>query len=246
MTVLLLPGNPIGMLHLVRTCIGDLLDLLYPRLCAACGCQHPPEGSALCIACQIDLPRTDYHLFRENPLTRRFTGRFALETATSMFYYVKDTPVQDMLHRIKYQGRKEAAWSLGQHYGRELRTSGLYETIDMVVPVPLHPHREHQRGYNQSAWWGRGLSEGLGVESNERGLVRVRKTESQTNKSRQDRLLNTREAFVVRKPSRLKGRHILLVDDVMTTGATLEACALPLLTLPGVRISIATLAVAQD
>lgn len=232
--------------HLIRTYIGDILDLLYPRLCAACGHQHPPQGFALCIECQIDMPRTDYHLFLENPLTRRFTGRFTLETATSMFYFVKDTPVQDMLHRIKYLGRKEAAWALGRQYGYEISTSGLYQSVDVVVPVPLHPHREHQRGYNQSAWWGRGLSEGLGVVNIERGLARIRKTDSQTNKSRQARLLNTQDAFVVRKPSRLKGRHILLVDDVMTTGATLEACALPLLGLPGVRVSIATIAIAQD
>lgn len=234
------------MIRLARTYIGDLLDLLYPRLCAACGQQHPPDGSALCIGCEIDLPRTDYHLFMENPVTRRFTGRFALETATAMFYFVKDTPVQDMLHRIKYLGRKEAAWALGRQYGREIKSSALYQTVDVVIPVPLHPHREHQRGYNQSAWWGRGLSEGLGVEHIERALARVRQTESQTNKSRQARLLNTQDAFVVRKPSRLKGCHILLVDDVMTTGATLEACALPLLEIPGVRISIATLAIAQD
>ena len=102
------------MIRLVRTYVGDLLDLLYPRLCAACGEQHPPDGAALCIGCQMDLPRTDYHMFTENPLTRRFTGRFDLVTATSMFYFVKGTPVQEMLHRIKYLGRKEAAWALGR------------------------------------------------------------------------------------------------------------------------------------
>ncbi len=179
-------------------------------------------------------------------MTRRLTGRFAFEAATAMFYFVKDTPVQYLLHRIKYQGRKEAALHLGRHYGRELKELPGYTTIDLVIPVPLHPTREHQRGYNQSAWLARGLAEGLGVPVHERGLSRVRKTETQTHKSRQQRLDNTVGAFVVQEQRRITGKHILLVDDVMTTGATLEACALSLLQLTDIKLSIVTLAIAQD
>ncbi|MCF8237944.1 MAG: ComF family protein [Saprospiraceae bacterium] len=222
------------------------LDLLYPRLCAACGIHHPIRDAALCVSCQLELPRTDYHLFEENPITRRLMGRFPLQSATSMFYFVKDTPIQHLLHRIKYLGRKEAAWSLGRQYGRELRELEPYAKIDLVIPVPLHPSREHQRGYNQSAWLARGLAEGLDRPVRERALSRARKTETQTHKSRQERLFNTEGAFLVREPRRIIGKHVLLVDDVMTTGATLEACALPLLQAEGVQLSIVTLAIAQD
>lgn len=143
-------------------------------------------------------------------------------------------------------GRKEAALYLGRHYGRELKELPGFSTIELVVPVPLHPTREHQRGYNQSAWLARGLAEGLDVAVSERALSRVRRTETQTHKTRQERLHNTNGAFVVKKARQIQGRHLLLVDDVMTTGATLEACAIPLLEYPNVKISIVTLAIAQD
>lgn len=224
----------------------DLLDLLYPRLCAACGVRHPTRDAALCVTCHLELPRTDYHLFAENPITRRLTGRFPLQSATAMFYFVKDTPIQHLMHRIKYLGRKEAALALGREYGRVLRGQEEYGRIDLIIPVPLHPTREHQRGYNQSAWLARGLAEGMDLPVRERAIARTRRTETQTHKTRQERLSNTDGAFVVREPRRIRGRHVLLVDDVMTTGATLEACALPLLQLNEVKLSIATLAIAQD
>ena len=230
----------------IMTYVEDLLDLLYPRLCSACGVRHPTRDSALCVTCQFELPRTDFHHYPDNPMTRRLKGRFAFISATAMFYFVKDTSVQHLLHRIKYLGRKEAALYLGRHYGRELKELPGYSTIELVVPVPLHSIREHQRGYNQSAWFAKGLAEGLNVSVSERALSRVRRTETQTHKSRQERLHNTEGAFVVSKGRHIRGRHLLLVDDVMTTGATLEACAIPLLQLPDVTISIVTLAIAQD
>lgn len=234
------------MLSHIRNVADDLLNLLYPRLCAACGIRHPSRDAALCVTCQFDLPRTDYHLFHDNPITRRLAGRFSLETATAMFYFVKDASVQHLLHRIKYMGRKEAALHLGRQYGRELKEIADYCKVQLVVPVPLHPSREHQRGYNQSAWFARGLAEGLDIPVRERALARIRKTETQTNKSRQERLHNTEGAFVVRHPGLIKGQHLLLVDDVMTTGATLEACAIPLLQIQDVKLTIVTLAIAQD
>lgn len=234
------------MFRLIRSAIDDLSDLVYPRLCAGCGIQHPVPPSALCAGCQLDLPRTDYHLHKENPMTRMIRGRFPFDRASAMFYFTKDSGVQHLMHRIKYLGRKEAAWSLGRAYGRDLRASGGYAEIRLVIPVPLHPVREHERGYNQSAWFGRGIAEGLGVDPLDRALERVRRTETQTHKSRMERLANTEGAFRVRQIRACRGKHVLLVDDVMTTGATLEACALPLLEIPGVRVSLATLAIATD
>lgn len=224
----------------------DLLGLVYPRLCAACGKEHPLRGQCLCISCRLTLPLTDYHTVPANGMQRRLEGRFPIEGATAMFYFLKDSPVQELLHRIKYGGQKEAARDLGRHYGYLLREQALYQSVEAIVPVPLHPRREHQRGFNQSAWFGRGLAEAMEVTCLEKALVRIKATRTQTAMNRQARLDNMEGAFHIERPAEISGRHILLVDDVMTTGATLEGCARLLLDLPGVRISLATLAIAQE
>jgi ComF family protein len=224
----------------------DLLGLVYPRLCAACGKEQPARGQCLCLSCRFTLPRTDYHQVLTNGMAARLTGRFSFEAATAMFYFLKDSPVQDMLHRIKYHGNRQAAYDLGRSYGPELKGQPGFVALAGVVPVPLHPRREHQRGFNQSAWFGKGLAEGLGVPLFEKSLLRRRYTLTQTAMKRQERLANIEGAFELRQPDRLKDLHLLLVDDVMTTGATLEACATVLLSVPGVRLSLATIAIAQD
>lgn len=224
----------------------DLLGLVYPRLCAACGREHPARGQCLCLSCRFLLPYTDYHEVPGNDMALRLRGRFPFEAATAMFYFLKDSPVQEMLHRIKYQGHFQAAYDLGRSYGPMLRAQPGFSGLEGVVPVPLHPRREHQRGFNQSAWFGRGLSEALGVPLWEKQLIRRRNTRTQTAMGRQDRLRNIEGAFDLHQPERLQNRHLLLVDDVMTTGATLESCATVLLGVPGVRLSLATIAIARD
>lgn len=179
-------------------------------------------------------------------MAMRMKGRFPFVAATSMLYFVKDSPVQHLLHRIKYQGQQQAGVDLGKMYGAELRVQESWKDIEVIIPVPLHPSRLHQRGYNQSACFARGLGESMQCKVLENGLQRVRATDTQTHMNRQERLKNTDQAFKVKMPEVLKNKHVLLVDDVMTTGATLEACVIPLLDLEGVRVSLATLAIAQD
>ncbi|MBP6183933.1 MAG: ComF family protein [Saprospiraceae bacterium] len=224
----------------------DMLGLVYPRLCAACGKEQVPRTSCLCISCRLQLPFTDYHLVPENGMTLRLKGRFPIVAATALLYFVKDSPVQDLLHRIKYQGQQQAAVDLGKLYGSMLKEQALWQHIDFIIPVPLHPSRMHHRGFNQSAAFARGLGETMSCKVLENGLKRTRATATQTHMNRRERLDNTSNAFVVTKPEILIGKHLLLVDDVMTTGATLEACAIPLLALEGVHISLATIAIAQE
>ncbi len=234
-----------GMNWLIETA-GDMVGLIYPRLCAACGKEQPTRTDCLCISCQFILPFTDYHKVPENGMALRIKGRFPIVAATAMLYFVKDSPVQDLLHRIKYQGQQKAGVDLGKLYGNQLKDQPIFRDIDVIIPVPLHPSREHQRGYNQSACFARGLGEAMHCIVLENGLRRRRATETQTHMNRRERLINTENAFEVQKPEYIIGKHILLVDDVMTTGATLEACALPLLEQQGVRISLVTIAIAQE
>lgn len=229
-----------------REWVDDLLGLVYPRLCAACGSAQPLGGHCLCLRCEWDLPRTDFHRIADNTMSRRLTGRFPLEGAAAMFYFLKDSPVQQLLHRIKYQGQSQAAHDLGRFYGRELIECRPFDEANAIIPVPLHPRRQHFRGFNQSAWFGKGLSSVMEIPLLEDRLVRTKATLTQTSMSRSERLDNMKDAFRLKSRKGLAGQHILLVDDVMTTGATLEACALSLLTVPGVRISLVTLAIARD
>jgi ComF family protein len=222
----------------------DLAGLVFPDLCAACREEHPPRGQRLCLSCKLSLPLTDHHLVARNGMMLRMEGRAPLVAAAAMCHFVKDSLVQEVLHRIKYRGDREAALELGRLYGQELAGQDAFREVSAVVPVPLHAARLHRRGYNQSAWFGRGVAEGLGCDSLEDALERVRDTGTQTRKTLAERQANVAAAFRLRDPSALEGRYVLLVDDVFTTGATLEACAAALLQVPGLRLGMVTLAVA--
>ena len=221
------------------------LALLYPNLCLACGHSISPEQDAICISCQYYLPQTNYHLEKENPFTDRFWGRFPLQTGTALYHFSKGGRVQQLIHNLKYQSKPEVGFRLGQILGNALRTRDHYRTIDLIIPVPLHPKKERQRGYNQSDTFARGLAETLEVPWNKKILIRTKSTTTQTKKSRLERLQNVQQVFDLRRSDLLRNQHVLLVDDVLTTGATLEACALKLLKVDGVRISLATIGIAH-
>lgn len=185
------------------------------------------------------------HLSRENEFTDRFWGRLPLETGAAMYYFHRKNPVQHALHRLKYQNQADIGVRIGRRFGQLLAQSPHFSTVEALVPVPLHPKKERQRGYNQSAMLAAGMAESMHLPVLAHVLVRQRATETQTRKKRMERFSNVQEIFALRKPGRVEGKHLLLVDDVLTTGATLEACGQALLQAPGVRLSMATLAIAM-
>lgn len=229
----------------IRSVFDDLVGLLYPNLCLACS-EHPPvHGEVICLNCQINLPRTNFHLDKENPFTERFWGRMPLESGAALYHFVKGGRVQELLHRLKYEGKREIGIKLGEWYGRQLLESPYFKNIDVIVPVPLHPKKERLRGYNQAAMFAQGIAEAMGKPWFKDGLVRQIFTETQTQKSRAERLENVSEVFAIGDAKKLWGKHVLLVDDVMTTGATMEACGTKILALTATKLSMATIAIAD-
>ncbi|MCB0622501.1 MAG: ComF family protein [Saprospiraceae bacterium] len=222
-----------------------LLDLFYPRLCPSCGRELAVIQEHLCVSCRIKLPLTDHHLYPENGFTERFWGRLPLQAGAALVHFRKGGMVQRLIHELKYRGRKEIGLGLGRYLGDRLAQAIWFEPVEWVAPVPLHPIKLRKRGYNQAEWIARGVAESLGKPLRTDVLYRPRFAETQTRKSRMERVLNTESAFLVRSAAELQGRHLLLVDDVLTTGATLEACALALQGEAQVKISMATVAIAD-
>lgn len=219
--------------------------LIYPELCLSCGTALNAGEKLICLECRFSLPKTDFHLIKDNPAEKIFWGRVPVQMAASYLHFEKKSGIQSILHHLKYRGKKEIGRMLGHWYGLDLKKSEI-PRFDMIIPVPLHPSKFRSRGYNQSEWFGKGLSESLGIPVVTDNLVRIRKSESQTRKSRFNRWQNVSGIFAVQYPERLINRHILLVDDVITTGATLEACAQTILALNcGAKISMVTLAFAN-
>lgn len=224
----------------------DLLNLLYPRVCLNCGNSLFKGEEVICTFCRFKLPRTNYHLLQDNPVHRAFWGRADIEAATAFLHFSKGGQVQRLLHQLKYRGRKDAGIYLGRLFAYELQQSILYEKLDALVPVPLHPRKQKLRGYNQSELISKGLNQVLGIEMLTDVLIRKEFTETQTRKSRYQRWLNVGEMFEVKEPDLLKGRHLMLIDDVITTGATLEACIKALQKAEDVSVYIGTIAYVSD
>lgn len=223
----------------------DVIAIFYPRLCLACESPLPYQEKHLCFKCQIDLPKTDFHQLQNNDFTDRFIGRFPLQAAAAMFFFTKESRVQTLIHAIKYEGKHEVATELGRIYGESLQQSPLFGACDCVVPVPMHPKKQHLRGYNQAEKIAEGLAEALHIPLEIKLLQKIQHTESQTKKSKIERLENTEAVFCIneKQKNKIAHRHFLLVDDVLTTGATLESCAKTLLqALPDATISAVTLA----
>ncbi len=224
--------------------LNNLLGLFYPNLCLACGHNLPPQQEGICISCRYKLPKTGFHLEPENAFTERFWGRIPLQAGAAFLHFTKGGRAQRLIHHLKYEGKRKVGIYLGQLYGEVLRETSIFRETTLIVPVPLHPRKQHQRGYNQSALFARGLSESMGIPCLPDGLKRREYTDTQTKKSRLERFENVEKAFVIPHPEKLKGQHVLLADDVITTGATLEACALKILEVEGVKVSMATIAIA--
>ena len=224
--------------------LDDFISLLFPRLCYACGNHLMRNEHLICTECHVVMPRTNYHLENGNPVEQLFWGRCRIERGSAFSFYNRDSRIRKLIHNLKYKGIKELGYELGKLYGLSLAKSDFLEGMDLIVPVPLHPSKERIRGFNQSHLISDGLSDATGIPVNKVLLARVSKTDTQTRKSRYDRWENVEGIFSVTGGYDLKGKHILLVDDVITTGSTIESCTNELLRAQGVRVSVAALAVA--
>ena len=204
--------------------LNDFFNLIFPKLCCACNTALLKNEHTICLNCIATLPKTNFHLDKDNPVSKVFWGRVKLEMATSFYLFGKKTRVQNLLHQLKYKGVKEVGAVVGQLMGIELKDSLHYKKIDVIVPVPLHHHKLKKRGYNQSEFIAVGLSDTMGIPINTNSLYRKEDSLTQTKKSRYKRWENVEEIFGLSNEL-LNGKRVLLVDDVITTGATIEACA---------------------
>lgn len=225
----------------------DVASLFLPRTCLACGRVLLENERCICLACRYNMPITDFARRSDNVVKQLFDNMLPVEAAMAMYWFVADTEWQHIIHNFKYHGRWLFAQKMGEWLGEELRESGNFEGVDLIIPIPLHYRRRLMRGYNQSEQLALGIGRKMGVKCDFRSVCRRSYNESQTSKSRSERWDNVEEIFEVRDANKLRGRHLLLVDDVLTTGATISSCAMAILRAcdGDVRISIATLAVSK-
>lgn len=230
---------------ILRRVVDDLGSLIYDDGCIICGKSMCSELGSICLKCRFEMPTTRYLYSSNNPVKEHFEMITPIVEASSYLYFRTDDRWRKMIHRLKYQGEWRLGLTFGELYGAELKSSGLYNDVDLVIPVPLHVMKYLKRKYNQSEYIAEGIAKELSVKVDRRSLYRRRNNPSQTQQHASERWLNVSDLFAVRNPERLENKHILLVDDVLTTGATLSACIYALQRdVPTCRISIATLAVA--
>lgn len=209
--------------------LNSISHLFYPHHCAGCGNDIIDDHQLLCLRCLHDLPVTHFHKQAQNPVEKLFWGRLPVATAFSYLFFTKDSMLQQLLHQLKYKGNKEIGFFLGQQMGMALQDSSRDIVIDAIVPLPLFPSREKKRGYNQATVISKGIADILKVPVLDAVVFRTKSTETQTHKSRVERWQNMEGKFLVKNKEAIANKNILLVDDVITTGATLEACGQVLL-----------------
>lgn len=221
------------------------LDVLLPRECAVCKRVLTADEHYICNHCSIDLPRTQLHLHRFNTMEQLFGGKTPIEKACGYFFYEKDSPFAAILHDIKYRNRPQMGKWFAERYAEEVKSAGYWSDIDYIIPVPLHWKKRVKRGYNQSEYIALGISRIIGAPVLTDAVKATRPHSTQTHKGIYERWLNTQGLYAAEHAERLAGKHVLIVDDVVTTGATLLSCALTIADVPGIKISLATLAVAR-
>jgi len=222
--------------------VSDFSNLLYPNYCAGCGHLLYKNEQAICLSCQHKLPKANFHDEPDNPVEKIFWGRVRIVSATAFLRMPRKGSVHRIIHELKYKQNPEAGVVLGKLFGLELKNSQRMGHFDAVIPVPLHPEKRYLRGYNQCERIAQVIAQSLGIPCHSEALLRTEHSESQTRKHRYNRWENVNELFVINPEVHLQDQHILLIDDVITTGATLEACAAALLRLPGLTVSIGAIA----
>lgn len=229
-------------MHLFR----DFIELFFPRTCCLCGRPLMVSEEEICLHCLSDLPEALNAECSNNYVVQRLQGRVPLVAATTLLIFKRKNNTQKLLHQIKYHGNERLAVIMGRQMGHALSRNRQFDDVDIIIPVPLHPRKLRKRGYNQSFLLSKGIAEVFKRPISDNNLIRTRHTETQTRKNREQRLDNMQDVFQLRDPERLKGHHVLLVDDVLTTGATTEACWLALKKVENIKISLATLSVSND
>jgi ComF family protein len=225
--------------------IDDFMALLFPAACNGCGKILLKNEEIICTSCLFHLPKTDFHKYSDNPVAGIFRGRVPVEAATSGFLYKKGGTIQHMIHRMKYKGIKEIGVWFGEMYGAVLVKEPVYASVSSIIPIPLHKRKLRKRGFNQAELFARGLSKSMNIPLDLQSVIRILETSTQTKKTRYKRWGNVNEIFRVVNPEKLKGQHILLVDDVITTGATMESCMQTILQTGDIKISAASIAFAM-
>ena len=223
-----------------------LFHLFYPHNCIGCGSDVIQNENFLCLECINNLPHTNFATHANNPVEKKFWGRIALTSAMSGFYFSKGSMVQNMIHEFKYRGNKKAGHYFGNMMGKNLLNSERFDDIDVIIPLPLFERKEKMRGFNQAEILCNGIAEIINKPVIKQNVVRKVFTETQTKKHRIERWKNVEGIFYVTDPQSLEGKNILLVDDVITTGATIDACGTEILKIKNVTLSVASLAFATS
>ena len=223
----------------------SILHVVFPHVCDGCGSDLLNIESRLCIRCLASLPETKFEIHPNNPVEKDFWGRLSIANASAHLYFTKESLVQHLMHQLKYRGNKELGLQLGRLMGNALKKAGRFNEIDALVPLPLFPSKEKRRGYNQATILCEGIAEVLNLPVLNHVITRPQHTETQTKKGRIERWKNIEGKFELTDPSKIQNKHVLLVDDVITTGATLESCGNELLKAENVKLSIATLCKAE-
>ena len=222
----------------------SIVNLFFPKVCYACHNLLNDNEDTICMDCRHDLPITNFHFDNNDSVAKVLYGRAKIENGTALFRFEKKGNVQRLIHNLKYKDHEHIGFILGNWLGGELKTLESYKNIDVVIPVPLHKNKLKKRGYNQVALFGQQVAEALNADYLDDVLVKVTNTKSQVNKKRLARWTNSDELFTLKNIEAIDNKHILVVDDIITTGATLEACISILNQAKNIKISIATMAIA--
>ncbi len=225
--------------------LNHIINLFYPQVCPACGNLLMQNEETVCLSCRYLLPKTMYEKNADNPLAQSFWGQVDFHAVTAEFFFSKTGKVQHLLHQLKYQGNKDAGFFLGQQLGESIKDSELFQGIDYIIPIPLHPKKEHLRGYNQSLVISQGVEDKTNIPIMRDCLARKVFTSTQTKKSRDERWENVKDIFEIRNHKMLENKHVLIIDDVLTTGATLLAAGKTLSQIRNIKMSAATAACAS-
>lgn len=230
---------------MVKKLVQDLFFTIFPDLCLACDRLPKANNASFCVECLFRMPYTDHFHIKNNKVTNHFKGRISIRHGAAILSFREGGMVQNMLHKLKYKGRREIGEIMGKIGATSYLQSKMFDKPDIIIPVPVHIKKVKRRGYNQSTIFGKSLSLSMDVPFSDDVIVKTLESESQTGKSRTDRVKNVEEVFSIHKPGVLKGCHVLVVDDVITTGATLEACCAKALEAGAISISVLSIAVAE-